>query len=240
MSEETQPNMNCVDAKVVLVGESGVGKTSIIKQFTAHSFDPDCQASISSQFSSKVVNINDTKKAIRFDLWDTAGQEKYRSLAKIFYKDARIIIFVYEITNKKSFEGLQNYWYQQVNSSCLPNVIFALVGNKNDLYNIAEVNEDEAMKWADSIGAIFQTTSALSNTGIDVLFQLVGKKFLNPNFDYKSEEDLKKQQYEKKKEDQKENKNNDDEDDNIQIPDVKNIKINDKNNNGKNKKNKCC
>ena len=240
MSEETQPNMNCVDAKVVLVGESGVGKTSIIKQFTAHSFDPDCQASISSQFSSKVVNINDTKKAIRFDLWDTAGQEKYRSLAKIFYKDARIIIFVYEITNKKSFEGLQNYWYQQVNSSCLPNVIFALVGNKNDLYNIAEVNEEEAMKWADSIGAIFQTTSALSNTGIDVLFQLVGKKFLNPNFDYKSEEDLKKQQYEKKKENQKENKNNDDEDDNIQIPDVKNIKINDKNNNGKNKKNKCC
>ena len=240
MSEETQPNMNCVDAKVVLVGESGVGKTSIIKQFTAHSFDPDCQASISSQFSSKVVNINDTKKAIRFDLWDTAGQEKYRSLAKIFYKDARIIIFVYEITNKKSFEGLQNYWYQQVNSSCLPNVIFALVGNKNDLYNISEVNEEEAMKWADSIGAIFQTTSALSNTGIDVLFQLVGKKFLNPNFDYKSEEDLKKQQYEKKKEDQKENKNNDDEDDNIQIPDVKNIKINDKNNNGKNKKNKCC
>ena len=240
MSEETQPNMNCVDAKVVLVGESGVGKTSIIKQFTSHSFDPDCQASISSQFSSKVVNINGTKKAIRFDLWDTAGQEKYRSLAKIFYKDARIIIFVYEITNKKSFEGLQNYWYQQVNSSCLPNVIFALVGNKNDLYNIAEVNEEEAMKWADSIGAIFQTTSALSNTGIDVLFQLVGKKFLNPNFDYKSEEDLKKQQYEKKKEDQKENKNNDDEDDNIQIPDVKNIKINDKNNNGKNKKNKCC
>ena len=240
MSEETQPNMNCVDAKVVLVGESGVGKTSIIKQFTAHSFDPDCQASISSQFSSKVVNINDTKKAIRFDLWDTAGQEKYRSLAKIFYKDARIIIFVYEITNKKSFEGLQNYWYQQVNSSCLPNVIFALVGNKNDLYNISEVNEEEAMKWADSIGAIFQTTSALSNTGIDVLFQLVGKKFLNPNFDYKSEEDLKKQQYEKKKENQKENKNNDDEDDNIQIPDVKNIKINDKNNNGKNKKNKCC
>ena len=240
MTEETQPNINCVDAKVVLVGESGVGKTSIIKQFTAHSFDPDCQASISSQFTSKIVNINDTKKAIRFDLWDTAGQEKYRSLAKIFYKDARIIMFVYEITNKKSFEGLQDYWYQQVNSCCLPNVIFALVGNKNDLYNNAEVNEEEAMKWADSIGAIFQTTSALSNTGIDILFQLVGKKFLNPNFDYKSEEEIKKQQYEKKKEDQKENKNNDDEGDNIHIPDVQNIKINDKNNNGKNKKKKCC
>ena len=238
MSEETQPNMNCVDAKVVLVGESGVGKTSIIKQFTAHNFDPDCQASISSQFSSKVVNINDTKKAIRFDLWDTAGQEKYRSLAKIFYKDARIIMFVYEITSKKSFEGLQNYWYQQVNSCCLPNVIFALVGNKSDLYNNSEVEEKEASDWADSIGAIFQTTSALSNTGIDVLFDNVGKKFLNPDFNYKKDEDQKKQAYEKKKE--KQNKNEEEEDDNVKLPEIHNIKLDSKNSNEKVKKKKCC
>ena len=197
MSEDGE-NINCVDAKVVLVGESGVGKTSIIKQFTSHKFDPDCPASISSQFSSKIVNISNSKKAIRFDLWDTAGQEKYRSLAKIFYKDARIIIFVYEITNKKSFEGLQTYWYQQVNANRLPNVVFALVGNKSDLYNNAEVDEKEASDWADSIGAIFQTTSALSNIGIDVLFDNVGKKFLNPDFNYKKDEDQKKQAYEKK------------------------------------------
>ena len=183
MSEQT----DCVDAKVVLVGESGVGKTSIIKQFTVHSFDPDCAASISSQFSSKIVSISDTKKAIRFDLWDTAGQEKYRSLAKIFYKDAKIIMFVYEITNKKSFEHLQNYWYKEVKDNCLSNAIFALVGNKNDLYINTEVEEKEAMDWADSIGAIFQTTSAKSNIGIDLLFDIVGKKCLNPKYNYKKE-----------------------------------------------------
>ncbi len=240
MYEETQTNYNCIDAKVVLVGESGVGKTSIIKQFTQHNFDPDSQASISSQFTSKVVNISNSKKAIRFDLWDTAGQEKYRALAKIFYKDARIIMFVYEIVNKKSFESIQNYWYQQVSQNCLPDAVFALVGNKNDLYNQSEVNEDEAMKWADSIGAIFQTTSALSNNGIDMLFDIVGKKFLNPNFNYRSEEDEKKKQFEKKKENQRENRNNDDVNDNVEIPVVQNIKLDNKINNKKNKNKRCC
>ena len=237
MSDEGE-NINCVDAKVVLVGESGVGKTSIIKQFTSHKFDPDCPASISSQFSSKVVNIADCKKAIRFDLWDTAGQEKYRSLAKIFYKDARIIIFVYEITNKKSFEGLQTYWYQQVNANRLPNVVFALVGNKSDLYNNSEVDEKEASDWADSIGAIFQTTSALSNIGIDVLFDNVGKKFLNPDFNYKKDEDSKKKAYEMKKEKQKIIQ--EEEDDNVKLPEVHNIKLDSKNNTEKVKKKKCC
>ena len=237
MSEEGE-NINCVDAKVVLVGESGVGKTSIIKQFTSHKFDPDCAASISSQFSSKVVNISDSKKAIRFDLWDTAGQEKYRSLAKIFYKDARIIIFVYEITNKKSFEGIQNYWYQQVNANRLPKVVFAVVGNKSDLYNNSEVDEKEASDWADSIGAIFQTTSALSNIGIDVLFDNVGKKFLNPDYNYRKDEDKKKQAYEMKKE--KENKNEEEEDEDIKLPEIQNIKLNAKTNNEKNKRKKCC
>jgi small GTP-binding protein len=237
MSEEGE-NINCVDAKVVLVGESGVGKTSIIKQFTSHKFDPDCAASISSQFSSKVVNISDSKKAIRFDLWDTAGQEKYRSLAKIFYKDARIIIFVYEITNKKSFEGIQNYWYQQVNANRLPKVVFAVVGNKSDLYNNSEVDEKEASDWADSIGAIFQTTSALSNIGIDVLFDNVGKKFLNPDYNYRKDEDKKKQAYEMKKE--KQNKNEEEEDEDIKLPEIQNIKLNANTNNEKNKKKKCC
>ena len=237
MSEEGE-NINCVDAKVVLVGESGVGKTSIIKQFTSHKFDPDCAASISSQFSSKVVNISDSKKAIRFDLWDTAGQEKYRSLAKIFYKDARIIIFVYEITNKKSFEGIQNYWYQQVNANRLPKVVFAVVGNKSDLYNNSEVDEKEASDWADSIGAIFQTTSALSNIGIDVLFDNVGKKFLNPDYNYRKDEDKKKQAYEMKKE--KQNKNEEEEDEDIKLPEIQNIKLNANTNNEKNKRKKCC
>ena len=238
MSEQSEITNNCVDAKVVLVGESGVGKTSIIKQFTVHSFDPDCAASISSQFTSKIVYISDTQKAIRFDLWDTAGQEKYRSLAKIFYKDAKIIIFVYEITNKISFENLKNYWYKEVKDNCLSNAIFALVGNKNDLYINSVVEEKEAMDWADSIGAIFQTTSAKTNIGIDLLFDIVGKKCLNPKYNYKKEEDIKRKKYEKKKE--KKNKDKEDEDEiNSYFEEPKNIKISEECNKDDNKK-KCC
>ena len=235
---EQSENIDCVDAKVVLIGESGVGKTSIIKQFTTHSFDPDCAPSISSQFTSKIVNITDTKKAIRFDLWDTAGQEKYRSLAKIFYKDAKIIIFVYEITNKNSFESLRDYWYKEVTSNCLSDSIFAVVANKNDLYNISEIDEKEAMDWADSIGAIFQETSAKSNVGIDLLFDMVGKKCLNPKYNYKSEEEIKKKLFEMKKKNK--GKEKEEEDNTNNIPDPTKIKIQKDDDKKKNKKKKCC
>ena len=228
---------NLPDTKVVLIGDSGVGKTSIIRQFTSHTFDPKCTPSLSSQFASKIINIPDIKKEIRFDLWDTAGQEKFRALAKIFYKDAKIIIFVYEITNRKSFESIQQYWYQQVNLNCIVDAIFALVGNKTDLYNNAQVNNKEAEEWADSIGAIFQTTSALENTGIDTLFDILGKKFFNSKFDYKSEELKKKELYAKKKRSKKEE--TEDEEDFNRIDDAKNIKLDNKNN-YKKKNKKCC
>ena len=95
--------------KVVLLGESGVGKTSIIAQFTTGNFDPDVVTSLSAQYVSKTVEYDNLQKAIKFDLWDTAGQEKYRALAKIFYKDAKVIILVYDITNTRSFDELKSY-----------------------------------------------------------------------------------------------------------------------------------
>ena len=119
--------------KTVLVGETGVGKTSIIKQFTNNVFDEDCAPSISSQYNSKKILIKGIEKELKFDLWDTAGQEIYRSLAKIFYKDAKIIIFVYDITSNKTFEGIKKYWYKQITSSCNKEPILVLIGNKNDL-----------------------------------------------------------------------------------------------------------
>ena len=236
MSEEG--DNKCLDAKVVFLGESGVGKTSILRQFTSHQFDPECAASISSQYTTKTVDISGTKQAIRYDLWDTAGQEKYRSLAKIFYKDARIIIFVYDISSKKTYESLKDYWYKQVSQNCLPNTIFAIVGNKIDLYNNGEVKDNEAMEWADSIGAIFQTTSAMTNKGIDILFDNVGKKMLNPKYNYKSQLDKEKQLYEEKK--GKKNKNDvlEEEDDPVKIPEIQKIKLNNNNANRPNKK--CC
>ena len=179
--------------KTVLVGDAGVGKTSLIKQFTNNKFDESISSSINSQYRSKIIEIKQLGKYIKFDIWDTAGQEIYRSLAKLFYKDAKVIILVYDMTRKGSFEDLKQYWYNQIFSNSDKDVILALVGNKNDLYDYQQVDDDEAIKFSDSIGAIFQVTSAKSNYGIDKLFQNVGRKFFNPKFDYKNEEEREKE-----------------------------------------------
>ncbi len=235
MSDYQPENTPCCDAKVVLLGESGVGKTSIIKQFTKHAFDEEMESSISSQFSSKTISIPDTNKAIRFDLWDTAGQEKYRSLAKIFYKDAKVIIFVFDMTLKTSFEALQNYWYDQVKQNCKEDSIFALVGNKLDLYNYIQMKENEAKEWADSVEAIYCETSAKTNEGIDDLFEKIGKKILNPNYNYNNDDQKEKELYEQKKKEKKKYKDDGDvEEENNS--NEKNIKLENNNNNNKKKK----
>ncbi len=238
MSNENDENINCVDAKVVFIGETGVGKTSLIRQYINHTFDENCTSSISSQFCSKIIKIPNEKQSIRFDIWDTAGQEKYRSLAKIFYKDAQIIIFVYDVTTRSSFEGLQQYWYEEVREYCNTKPILALVANKYDLYNNNAIEDKEAKEWAEKIGAIFQWTSAKTNLGVNLLFENTGKKLLNPKFNYKKKDDQDKLLYEMKKKENK--KNNDEEIDDIarNLP-KKNVKLR-KNSQTIPKKKKCC
>ena len=215
MKEENENNITRLILKTVLVGETGVGKTSIIKQFTNNTFDENIESSISSNYSSKIIKIKRLNKDIKFDLWDTAGQEIYRSLAKLFYKNAKIIIFVYDITNKKSFEGLKKYWYKQISLNSDKDAILALVGNKNDLYNNQQVNDNEAIEFADTIGAIFQVTSAKSNIGIDKLFQNIGTKYLDPEFNYKNEEENEKNNYNIRKENKKRMKEKEKEEEDI-------------------------
>ena len=101
--------------KVVLLGESGVGKTSIIERFINGKFIPDIAPSQGASFGTKTINLDDEgQNKIKFDIWDTAGEEKFRSISKIFYRDANAVIFVYDITSKKSFEELKDYWIKQV------------------------------------------------------------------------------------------------------------------------------
>ena len=179
---------NQISVKVVLLGESGVGKTSIISQYISNKFNPKCHTSVSAQFISKTKEFKKYSKFIKFDIWDTVGQERYRSLAKIFYKDARIIIFVYDITNEFSFTSIKDFWYKETSENTENDTIYALVGNKVDLYQDAQVKTSEGEEYADEIGAIFQNTSALNNSGIDKLFENLGEKIFNPEFDYKNPE----------------------------------------------------
>ena len=217
--------------KVVLVGESGVGKTSIISQFTSKTFDSHRETSLSAQFISKTVDFKDIGKQIKFDIWDTVGQEKYRSLAKIFYKDAKVIVFVYDITTEYSFNELKNYWYEETKANSDGNPILAVVGNKIDLYNNQKVSNTDGKEFAESIGAIFQTTSALSDSGISNLFDNIGKTYLIPNYDYRATDKKAQEEYLKKKEEEKNHIE--------EQKRTKGVKLNNKKQDDKKKK-KCC
>ena len=168
--------------KVVLIGESGTGKTSIIQRFSYNLFDSNCASSISSQYISKTIDLKDINQSLKFDIWDTAGQEKYRSMAKLFYKDAKIILFVYDITSKKTFDALINFWYEELRNNLTENPIYAVVGNKNDLYMNEKVDKEEVRDFSNEINATFRFTSAVQNTCIDELFKELGKKYVKSDF----------------------------------------------------------
>ena len=111
MEENSQGNSNSY--KVVLVGESGVGKTSITSYFLYNTFKRE-EITITATFAQKSIEIKDINKTIEFDIWDTAGQEQYRSLAKLFYNEAKAAILVYDITDKRSFQEIKNYWFKEI------------------------------------------------------------------------------------------------------------------------------
>ena len=170
-------------------------------------------------------------KEIKFDIWDTVGQEKYRSLAKIFYKDAKVIVFVYDITTEYSFNELKNYWYEETKSNTDGNPILAVVGNKIDLYKDQKVSNNDGKEFADKIGAIFQTTSAQSDSGISTLFDNIGKTYLVPNFDYRATDKTAQENFLKKKQEENNKKETEKR--------VKGVKIENKKSEEPKKK-KCC
>ena len=151
MDEDSQ------DIKTILVGMSGTGKTNIINALINQPFDSDQISTQTSSFVDKYITID--KKKYHIEIWDTAGQEKYRSLTKIFIKDSKIVIFVYDITTKASFEEI-DYWVNTVKEILGETPFYALVGNKKDLFTKEEVDEDLGRSKAEQIGAKFKLTSA--------------------------------------------------------------------------------
>ena len=163
--------------KLVFVGDSGVGKTCIISCFIKGTFDDNSLAGTVS-YSSKKLEIPEIGESIIFDIWDRAGQERYRSLTKFFFQGAKIAILVYDITRKETFDNLKNEWYKQIKEHGDEDVILGIAGNKSDLYDEEAVSEQEARDFAKSIGAVFSLTSAQNNSGIDDLFRNLARKYL--------------------------------------------------------------
>ena len=111
-----------IPCKVVLIGESGVGKTSIISRFVTNAFSSSLNPTPGANFTTKSITIEGYNKTIKYEVWDTAGQEKYRALAKVFYKNSHVCILVYDITRRDSFEQLKNFWINEIKLNGSPNL----------------------------------------------------------------------------------------------------------------------
>jgi small GTP-binding protein len=170
--------------KVVLVGNSGVGKTCIINNIINKEFNADEVPTLSANFINLKLKIKELNKIIDFDIWDTAGQEQYKSIAKVFYRDASIGILVYDITNEKSYEEL-NFWMNQLKKNASKDIIIGICGNKSDLVLNEKVDEQKARKFADSNNCEFTLTSAKNGNGIYEIFQKLGRLYLDS--DYRNE-----------------------------------------------------
>ena len=221
MSDDIEDS--AIKCKVVLIGKSGVGKTSIISRYTTNVFKESLMTTPGANFTTKQVEFPQYKKTIKFEIWDTAGQERYRSLAKVFYNNASACILVYDITNKDTFDDIINYWVPEIKENTPKDIILALAGNKSDKYDKTEVSEEEGKSLAKEIKSIYMRTSAKLNSSIDELFNAIGNKFLNPNMEITS--NLTKEEMILKNEQMRRDK----------------IRINKNNNNNNNQnKKKCC
>ena len=162
--------------KVVLVGEAGVGKTCLIKQYLYKTFDSEEIPTIAGVESYKELHLDN--EILKLTIWDTCGQERFRSINKIFMNKSNIVIFVYDITKIESFQELQNYWYKNVVSNLGKDIIYGVAANKTDLFADEKVNSNDGYNYAQSIGAIFKETSSTIHDSIQELIEELAKKYL--------------------------------------------------------------
>ena len=167
------------DIKVILVGEMSTGKTSLINITIGGKFIEGKELTTSTaSFVTKQMTIGD--KTYTLNLWDTIGQEKFRSLTKIFIKDSKIVIFVYDITNMKSFTEL-DYWFKTIKEVLGDEAILGIAGNKQDLYVKEQVNEELVKKYAEEKKVPYKLTSAKNPLSFTSFLEDLLKTFIVKN-----------------------------------------------------------
>ena len=148
--------------KGILLGEMAVGKTNLITIASGGEFSENYESTAACSFSIKKIVIKGNEFYIQ--LWDTIGQERLRTLTKLFYNNSKIVIFVYDITRKETFDEIKNYWVKNVEEKLGKDIIKGLVANKMDLFMKEQVTENEGKELAQSIGALFISTSAKTDS----------------------------------------------------------------------------
>ena len=176
MSNDNKSKEKPIDVKIILVGNISVGKTCLIHHYLTGEFLENIPSTQDGVFHHVEKQYNNQKYNLNF--WDTAGQEKYRALTKSFMRNAQIVILVYSIVDKKSFDDLDN-WLQMINDNIgKDGYILGIAGNKNDLYKEAEVKSPLGENYANENEAIFRNTSAKDKCGIRELIEELFKDYI--------------------------------------------------------------
>lgn len=164
--------------KLVLLGDTGVGKSCLVLRYVRGQFDPGSKVTIGAAYMSHSTTL-DTGATVRFEIWDTAGQERYRSLAPLYYRGAGAAAVVFDITDTDSFAKAQ-YWVSELQKTASPDIVIVLVGNKADLEGQRAVSHSSAQSYADANGMLFVEASAKSSAGVAHIFEVVAAKLTAP------------------------------------------------------------
>ncbi|CAH2078645.1 unnamed protein product, partial [Thlaspi arvense] len=153
--------------KLVLIGDSGVGKSNLLSRFTRNEFSIESKSTIGVEFATRSVHVDE--KVIKAQLWDTAGQERYRAITSAYYRGAVGALLVYDITRHVTFENVER-WLKELRDHTDANVVIMLVGNKADLRHLRAVPTEEARSFSERENMFFMETSALDATNVEQAF----------------------------------------------------------------------
>ncbi|XP_055392721.1 ras-related protein Rab-11A isoform X3 [Bubalus kerabau] len=156
--------------KVVLIGDSGVGKSNLLSRFTRNEFNLESKSTIGVEFATRSIQVDG--KTIKAQIWDTAGQERYRAITSAYYRGAVGALLVYDIAKHLTYENVER-WLKELRDHADSNIVIMLVGNKSDLRHLRAVPTDEARAFAEKNGLSFIETSALDSTNVEAAFQTI-------------------------------------------------------------------
>lgn len=156
--------------KVVLIGDSGVGKSNLLSRFTRNEFSLESKSTIGVEFATRSLNVDG--KVIKAQIWDTAGQERYRAITSAYYRGAVGALLVYDVTRHSTFENVER-WLKELRDHTDPNIVVMLIGNKSDLRHLVAVSTEDGKSFAERESLYFMETSALESTNVDSAFSEV-------------------------------------------------------------------
>ncbi|GMF07534.1 unnamed protein product [[Candida] boidinii] len=160
--------------KLVLLGESAVGKSSIVHRFVKDSFDDLRESTIGAAFLTQTIAL-DNNVTVKFEIWDTAGQERYKSLAPMYYRNANCALVVYDITQPTSLDRAKS-WIKELQRQASPDIVIALAGNKLDLESERSISTEEAKIYANEEGLLFFEVSAKTGENVKDTFKAIAEK----------------------------------------------------------------